>query len=380
MKHKYNFLLVDTYYPQVLSTFYSKDKAILSAKPYNLLNKKIAELKFGTSDFYSSNLKALGHTAQDIILNDDILMKKYFTEVLKEKNLHQQFLPNFFLKVFPAPVVNLINQIKIYRTLSKIVKKNKPDVLYIHNLSLLITPLLKRLKKHCRLIVGQIASPLPPDFFISGYDLIFTSFPHFVTKLKSKGINSEYLKLGFEPSILKNFKNQKRKYDVVFIGGFTRHHKDGNDLLEKLAQEIKVDFWGYGEENLNNNSPILRHFHKDRIFGKDMFSVLNQTKIFINRHINTASEYANNMKLYEATGMGALLLTDQKKNLSDIFLQGKEVVSYKDTKDLIKKTKYYLKHPAKARKIALAGQQKTLISHNYLNRMKEMVSLLEKYL
>ena len=42
-----------------------------------------------------------------------------------------------------------------------------------------------------------------------------------------------------------------------------------------------------------------------------------------------AKSYANNMRLYEATGVGALLVTDWKENLGEMFEPGKEVVAYR---------------------------------------------------
>ena len=40
-----------------------------------------------------------------------------------------------------------------------------------------------------------------------------------------------------------------------------------------------------------------------------MYNILSRSKISFNRHINVAENNANNMRLYEATGMGSLLLT-----------------------------------------------------------------------
>ena len=47
------------------------------------------------------------------------------------------------------------------------------------------------------------------------------------------------------------------------------------------------------------------------------------TRIVVNRHIDVAEGYANNMRLYEATGMGALLITDRGRNLGELFEPGR---------------------------------------------------------
>src|SRR3989344_7172227 len=111
-----------------------------------------------------------------------------------------------------------------------------------------------------------------------------------------------------------------------------------------------------------------------------MYNIMLQSKITINRHIDIAEDYANNMRLYEATGCGAMLITDKKKNLSDLFKIDKEIISYEDTDDLIEKIRYYLKKDKEREAIASAGQKRTLKDHNYSVRMKELVNILEKYI
>jgi len=93
-----------------------------------------------------------------------------------------------------------------------------------------------------------------------------------------------------------------------------------------------------------------------------------------------AERYANNMRLYEATGVGTLLLTDSKQNLRELFEPGEEVVTYDGPEDLAEKIRYYLKHDEERRRIAAAGQARTLREHTYARRMKELVQILERAL
>ena len=111
-----------------------------------------------------------------------------------------------------------------------------------------------------------------------------------------------------------------------------------------------------------------------------MYKILNQAKICVNRHIDIADGYANNMRLYEATGMGALLVTDNKMNITELFAPGKEIIVYDNSADLVSKIEYYLRHPREREKIAAAGQRRTLKDHNYEVRMREMTAIVKKYL
>jgi spore maturation protein CgeB len=93
-----------------------------------------------------------------------------------------------------------------------------------------------------------------------------------------------------------------------------------------------------------------------------------------------AENNANNMRLFEATGVGALLITDNKDNLGELFEVGKEVVSYSTPEEASELICYYLNHPDEAAAIARAGQERTLKEHTYENRIKELIPVLERYL
>jgi SAM-dependent methyltransferase len=86
------------------------------------------------------------------------------------------------------------------------------------------------------------------------------------------------------------------------------------------------------------------------------------------------------MRLFEATGCGALLVTDYKDNLNELFEIGKEVVAYRSPEECAALIKYYLAHPDEAREIAWAGQQRTLREHTYTARMEQTAEILRRHL
>jgi spore maturation protein CgeB len=146
-----------------------------------------------------------------------------------------------------------------------------------------------------------------------------------------------------------------------------------------VARKIPVHIWGQGLQYLSPGSPLRKNFHGEA-WGLEMYKILSQSKIVLNRHISVAKNYANNMRLYETTGMGALLITDDKKNLNQLFIIGKEIISYKNKDDLIKKINFFLNKKSDREKIAKRGQQRTLRDYSYNTRMMEMIELVRKYL
>jgi len=90
--------------------------------------------------------------------------------------------------------------------------------------------------------------------------------------------------------------------------------------------------------------------------------------------------YANNIRLYEATGMGALLMPDWKENLHEMFEPGKEVVVYRSSDECVELIHYYLDHKNEREAIVRAGQEHTMREHIYYQRSEELVDIVGRYL
>lgn len=367
-------LIIDIYYSDFLDDFYKKNPKI-SRENYQTQRQAIFAECFGTADFYSLNFKKLGHEAEEIIPNNYILQNQWAKE-----NGIKNFLPEFLDKL--PKIGKHFRNMRAYKILKAQIKKISPDIIYCQNLNWPNATFLKSIKKttNIKLIVGQVACPTNFNKEkLSGFDLILTSFPHFVERFKNIGIASEYFRIGFEASILNKLKNLPKKYEAVFVGGISRHHQSFIEIFEYLAKNTDIDFWGYGAKKLSPNSPILAKHHGEA-WGLDMYNILYNAKISINRHIDTAENNANNMRLYESTGVGAMLITDHKDNICEMFEVGKEIETYKTKEELLEKVNYYLTHEDERKKIATAGQKRTLKGHTYEIRMVELVNLLNKYI
>jgi spore maturation protein CgeB len=369
--------LLDTYYPRFLATHYAGQPGLVST-PFVEQRQSLLDQVFGTSDFYSRHLQAMGHDAQDLIVNCTPLQKTWARENdVRYSALALKIPPRLlrlpvlgpWLSALPGLVEIAVEQVKATR----------PDVLYCQDLWFLPPQKLAELRPYVKLIVGQIASPLPPEAYLKGYDLILTSFPHFVPRLRAMGVASEYFRIGFDTRVLELLGTVEKDVDASFVGGISRHHGKALPMLEYLARSTPIEFFGYGAGSLNRSSSIVARHHGE-VWGLDMYRALARSRVTLNRHINVAENNANNMRLYEATGVGALLITDRKDNLGELFEVGKEVVAYSSPEEAAELIRYYIAHPEEARVIARAGQARTLRDHTYQRRMAELVPVLEQYL
>lgn len=370
-------LLLDTFYPKFLSEIYSTNTN-LSDATYEVQRNVLLDQCFGTSDFYSRHLNSLGCEAQNLIANcipsqstwaheAGVSFFRPFLEI--SPRLYRLPFIGEMIARLPGLQQLVLNQIRDF----------KPDVLYCQDINFLVPKTLQILKKSVPLIVGQIASPLPPASFCRGYDLILTSFPHFVNRIRDMGVGSEFFRIGFDPSVLERLGKVKKDISTSFVGGIGRHHGGAVPTFEHLARNTPIEFFGYGLENVEKNSPI-RSRHRGEVWGLNMYRSLARSHITLNRHISVAENYANNMRLYEATGVGTLLLTDHKDNIGELFDVGKEVLTYKSPEEAVELISYYLNHPSEANTIAQAGQSRTLSEHTYEARMNELLQILKTHL
>lgn len=355
-------LIVDTCYPAFLASHYAKDPG-LAERPYDEQWRALMDTFFGTADSYSHYLGELGHEAHEVVVNAEPLQRAWAAE----HGVRRSRVRRLLRRGAPELVLAQADWFE-------------PDVVYVQHLAFLSPETLASLKARTRLLVGQIASEAPGREHLDRFDLILTSFPHFVPMFRRLGIASEYFRIGFDPRVLERLGPTKTRYDAVFVGALGRlQHSRGNDLLERAARRVRIDFWGYNLGERAPDSATVRRYHGEA-WGLDMFRVLAQARIAVNRHIDVAEDNANNMRLYEATGVGALLVTDAKRNLGELFEVGREVVAYADEDELVEAIAYYLEHEDERRAIAEAGQRRTLADHTYAVRMGELVEILSRYL
>ena len=370
------FLVLDTWYPGVQSWVYRETPG-LAAQPYAHQWRALMDVLFGTSDFYSRNLSRLGHEAVEVILNCAPLQRRWAREHrLKTREttwsvrLRRGVVPWFER----TPRTDWLNDVALAQ-----VRDSRPDVLYVQNMNHISSAFLRSARAYAGSIVGQIACPIASHADFREYDLVLTSFPHYVKQFREAGLASDYLRIGFEPSVLDRVKAHDPAHAVTFVGGLSIEHTGRTRLLEHVAGQHEIDCWGYGAECLDAGSP-LRARHHGFAWGHQMYGVLRNSRITLNHHIEVARDDANNMRLYEATGMGCMLLTDRKRNLHELFEPGKEVAVYSSPDECRETIAYYLDHESERRAVAEAGHARTLCEHTYVHRMQELLDILGRHL
>ncbi len=324
---------VDTYYPDVLK-----------ANPFDGVNRttQLAKLCFGTSNFYSEAFKKMGWDAYDIVGND-----WQFHDAVLDCNT-----------IINTPV----------------------DVVYCQDLCYFSEGQIQAMKHAGKAVVGQISSKWPGDDIIKNYDVLFTSFPHFIPKFTALGVRGEFLPIAFGEQVLNYVTPVDRDINISFVGGLGGadaggYWTQGTALFESVARNFPTfRFYGYFIGNIANY-PNLNRAYCGPAWGLDQYKVYARSKIVLNRHGEVAEGFTNNMRCFEATGMGACLFTEQSKNLDFYFEPGLECVSYGNTEEVIHMLGNY-NYDISIGPIAARGQKRTLKDHTYTSRLATIEPIL----
>jgi spore maturation protein CgeB len=111
-----------------------------------------------------------------------------------------------------------------------------------------------------------------------------------------------------------------------------------------------------------------------------MLQTFRDARLVLNVHVDVAGPHAANLRLYEATGVGSLLLTDWKDDLHEMFRVGEEVVAYRSIDECVDWVRRLLADDAMREQIAAAGQARTLKDHTFARRVAVMCDLFEDLL
>lgn len=257
------------------------------------------------------------------------------------------------------------------------IRDYRPDVIWNQAPDSILTDIISRLRPLTKIMMAQQASPpVSETEDWSLYDLAISSFPPRVEWFQSKGVPAYLNRLAFGKSVLDQLpRNLPKDLPITFIGSLSALHTSRTNLMEMIARRFPLQVWGPTPDDLPAGSP-LRQCYRGTAWGTKMYEILARSQIAFNHHGNFPP-FANNMRMYEATGVGTLLLTDWKPDLHEMFEPGKEVLAYKSDEECLDLINQALKRPDWSAGIAKAGQERTLREHTYEARAAEVVQLLE---
>ncbi|MFO1111716.1 MAG: glycosyltransferase [Bradyrhizobium sp.] len=227
-----------------------------------------------------------------------------------------------------------------------------------------------------------------------GYDLVVCNFPSILAQIAATGVRTAYFFPAFDRELLPFAARGDRPIDVLFVGGYSRHHRRRAEVLEAVAELAGAYNIAYhldrsrlcrlAESPLGRVLPLgahrrpsaIRAISRDPIFGRDYYAALSAAKIVLNGAIDMSGSDRGNMRCFEALGGGALLLTDEG-NYPEGMADGQTLATYSSPKHAVEQIRALLGDPARRLNIARAGHDMVAARYSKEHQWKQFQALVE---
>ena len=207
-------------------------------------------------------------------------------------------------------------------------------------------------------------------------DYVFTADgdPNSQRIFEEHGINHYWLRAGVfdEGAVLFEKNNQPDlQGDVVFVGGGKEYAHPEWPYRRKLIEFLET-FPGY-----------RKYGHPQRLVReRDLNQLYANAKVVVGDTLNVGFNHPNywSDRVYETIGRGGFIIHPRISGLEKDFIENEEIVfyDYNNFDELREKIEYYLTHDEEREKIRKAGLKRAQKDHTYVNRMKEMLDIVER--
>jgi hypothetical protein len=265
----------------------------------------------------------------------------------------------------------------------------KPDVIYLSDIPCFNFKILDFLTKK-PMVIAWHATSLPETINWSAIDLLLSGVGSIRSKAMELGVKASEEFMSGAPNFQQNIKSNFLKYgDVCFSGSFINNlHNERAQLFNEAAHNVEGYQFDIYSSNIFNENPSKNLNFLPPVFARDVIDVYSNYKITLDARANfglndlSYSSETSNMRIFEATKSGSLLLTQASRNLNKYFEIDKEIVTYESKEDLFDKLEFYL-CPARdslRQSIAEKGYLKTINNHSIEKRAIWFNHILDKYI
>jgi spore maturation protein CgeB len=389
-------LMLNADYPRFLAWLYRGRPGLENTSYAAQMAARNASL-FGVADFYSRNFAAAGHPAAEIHVNNPWLQSAWAREQGMAIETTEppgaaapRALPAWLLRAvtpFKPLLRPLARKIGLSPTLDAQaenillaqIEDFRPDLIINQDTFHVNTDLMRRIKGIGRpTLIGMVGVEPSRGEDWPVYDLMMSQLSTTVNFFRNLGVRAEVNHLAFEPAILDALPaTPAAEFDVSFVGTVSADHRQRIALLEAVAKRYDLKLFGSRPQAIPASSPLHRCFQGE-VWGAEMYQVLQRSRVTLNSHIDLAGREAGNMRLFEATGVGAFLLTDFKDNLHTLFEPEREVAVWRTTDECLAGIDRALADDSSRADIAHAGHARTMARHTYRHRTQEILGFAEQ--
>jgi hypothetical protein len=340
------FLQVNTFYPAYLRDFYAERPA-LHAAPFQAHIDALLDDGFSGGHMLSRALARRGWDSHQIVANAAPAQRRWLAE--NELSL-------------PEPLdIGLVTAMQI--------ELLRPDAVYFTDVIQFDSRFLRTLPTRPKVVLGWRGFGIPPGTDLSAYDAIVSSFDRTFVEARQFGapdVQRHYP--GFPEGFAAADPIVYRR-DVVFSGSVTGQHATRVAMLELIWRASRGDDGGkpFGFELFMPDASMfpaeMAALNRGSVWGNRMLDTLRSSRVVLNIAVDGFDVQPPNMRVIEATGAGAFLITNAHPELERFFAPGEELETFASAGELIAKIRRYLADEPVRVRIAAQGRVRCLRDH-----------------
>lgn len=148
-------------------------------------------------------------------------------------------------------------------------------------------------------------------------------------------------------------------------------HVERTLLLELLAEKYDIHLYTRASEKVPEG---VRRFPEISA-GDAALKVFYASKINLNITLRSISSGLP-ARVLDVMSVGGFMLTNWQEEIPDLFVEGKEIETYKSPEELIDKADYYLKHDNERQRIGVNGYLKVKKNFTYEQQISKIIAIL----
>lgn len=230
---------------------------------------------------------------------------------------------------------------------------------------------------------------------LAAYGAVLGNFPSILESWRQRGCRAELFFPALDP-VMDEYGHGARTIDVLFVGGYSRHHTARARTLEQVASLAGGHRIVYclevsrlttlAESAIGRWLPLQQHrrpaavagIAKPPVFGRSLYELIGSSKIVLNGAIDMAGEDRGNMRCFEAMGCGALLLSDAG-NYPDGMEAGETMSVYETGEDCLNQIERSLSDWSAAKQKADRGRSRIRDLYSKERQWALFEKLVERY-
>lgn len=262
------------------------------------------------------------------------------------------------------------------KRLERAIDEQEPSLVLVVGGTALDEDLIDRLRAHSR---ARWVTWLPDDLRTvaeataraRAYDAIYAIGTDVAAEVSERlGRTVDVLSMAADPSVYRPIRTKDQyRANVVFAGTATPRRER---LLSELV-EFGLAIWGPGWRKTS-----LRDYCRGEVPGTDAYvRAYAGASVAVNIHHvaveGDPQEASCNLRLFELAAMGLAQVVDERGDLPRHFAPGREVVVYRDGRELKEAVRLLLEEPQEAERLGQGARARLLHDHTWMHRMRSLL-------